>query len=263
LRTVSGGLTTISRNKEYAENSSPDGGFYARFGKRFLDVALSATALVVLSPVLAAIAALVRVRLKPPVLFRQTRPGRMDASGRETLFKVYKFRTMTDERGADGELLPDEDRLTGLGRALRNTSLDELPELWNILKGDLSFIGPRPQLVRDMTFMTEAQRKRHAVRPGLSGLAQVNGRNGISWEAKLDYDLRYVRRISFLEDVRIFLVTIVKVLRSENIGFEDMSTAEDLGDYLLRTGKITQEEYRKHRQEAVAILEGWNTCSRN
>ena len=169
---------------------------------------------------------------------------------------------MTDRRDTGGKLLPDEDRLPRFGKALRKTSLDELPELWNILKGDMSFVGPRPLLVRDMVFMTDEQRGRHDVRPGLSGLAQINGRNCIEWEDKLDYDLRYVRRISFLGDVKILLITVCKVFKTESISCEGMATAEDLGDYLLRSAKVTQDQYRTLQQEALSILEGRYTCSK-
>ena len=171
-------------------------GVYARYIKRILDVLLSGCALVVLTPVLLIVAVLVRTKLGSPVIFCQERPGKD-----EKIFKMYKFRSMTDARGENGELLPDEVRLTKFGRALRSTSLDELPELWNIFKGDMSIVGPRPQLVRDMVFMTPEQRLRHTVMPGLTGLAQVSGRNAISWEDKLATDLRYIRRITFLGDV--------------------------------------------------------------
>ena len=181
-------------------------GIYARYIKRILDVLLSGCALVVLSPVLLIVAVLVRTKLGSPVIFCQERPGKD-----EKIFKMYKFRSMTDARDENGELLPDEVRLTKFGRALRSTSLDELPELWNIFKGDMSIVGPRPQLVRDMVFMTPEQRLRHTVMPGLTGLAQVSGRNAISWEDKLAADLRYIRQITFLGDVKIVLLTVRKV----------------------------------------------------
>lgn len=249
-------MNAISANQQKAGHSGFANRLYALYAKRVLDVALSAAALAALSPVLGIIALMVALKLGTPMLFRQVRPGRKDAAGRETLFTLYKFRTMTDKRNADGELLPDGDRLTAFGRVLRKTSLDELPELWNILKGDMSFVGPRPQLVRDMVFMTQEQRARHAVRPGLTGLAQISGRNGIPWEDKLSYDLQYVRRITFLEDARIFLRTTGTVILSESVSAEGMATAEDLGDYLLKRGRITQGEYRLRQQEALAILKG-------
>ena len=158
---------------------------------------------------------------------------------------MYKFRTMTDERDKEGNLLPDDVRLTSFGKKLRSTSLDELPELFNILKGDMSIVGPRPQLVKDMIFMTEEQRKRHTVRQGLTGWAQVNGRNAISWEDKINYDLQYIQDITFINDLKIIFQTLVKVFKKEDISTEGMETAEDLGDYLLRTHQISQQEYDK------------------
>jgi len=235
---------------------------YASFFKRFLDVVLSAFGLVVLSPLLAVIALLIRIRLGSPVVFRQVRSGRKDASGEERLFTLYKFRSMTNERDSNGRLLPDNQRLPSFGTTLRRTSLDELPELWNILRGDMSLIGPRPLLVRDMVFMTQEQRHRHCVRPGLSGLAQINGRNCIMWENKLDYDLDYVKRITFKGDLKILLITVIKVFKTESISFEGMATAEDFGDYLLRSGKVTDDAYHECQQEALTLLEGEPICSR-
>ena len=226
-------------------------GVYARYIKRILDVLLSGCALIVLSPVLLIVAVLVRIRLGSPVIFCQPRPGKD-----EKIFKMYKFRSMTDARDENGELLPDEIRLTKFGRTLRSTSLDELPELWNIFKGDMSIVGPRPQLVRDMVFMTPEQRLRHTVIPGLTGLAQVSGRNAISWEDKLATDLRYIRRITFLGDVKIVLLTVKKVFCRENISADGMDTAEDLGDYLLRTAQVSQEAYQKLQAESKELLTG-------
>lgn len=226
-------------------------GVYARYIKRILDVLLSGCALVALSPVLLTVAVLVRTRLGSPVIFCQPRPGKD-----EKIFKMYKFRSMTDARDENGELLPDEVRLTRFGRTLRSTSLDELPELWNIFKGDMSIVGPRPQLVRDMVFMTPEQRLRHTVMPGLTGLAQVSGRNAISWEDKLATDLRYIRRITFLGDVKIVLLTVKKVFCRENISADGMDTAEDLGDYLLRTAQVSQEAYQKLQAESKELLTG-------
>ena len=226
-------------------------GVYARYIKRILDVLLSGCALVVLTPVLLIVAVLVRTKLGSPVIFCQERPGKD-----EKIFKMYKFRSMTDARGENGELLPDEVRLTKFGRALRSTSLDELPELWNIFKGDMSIVGPRPQLVRDMVFMTPEQRLRHTVMPGLTGLAQVSGRNAISWEDKLATDLRYIRRITFLGDVKIVLLTVKKVFCREDIFADGMDTAEDLGDYLLRTAQVSQEAYQKLQAESKELLTG-------
>ena len=208
-------------------------------------------ALVCLSPVLAITALLVRVKLGSPVLFKQVRPGLVDPeTGQETLFELCKFRTMTDARGTDGNLLPDDERLTPFGKVLRSTSLDELPELWNILKGDMSVIGPRPQLVRDMVFMTTEQRARHTVRPGLSGLAQVRGRNALGWDEKLATDLEYLDGVTFVGDVGIVLETVAKVFRREGISAEGMETAEDYGDYLLRQAKVDRTKY--DRLQALA-----------
>ena len=224
-------------------------GIYARCIKRLLDVLLSGCALIVLSPVLLVTAALVKRKLGSPVIFCQERPGRD-----EKIFKMYKFRSMTDERDENGELLPDEMRLTGFGRLLRSTSLDELPELWNIFKGDMSIVGPRPQLVRDMVFITPEQRRRHTVLPGLTGLAQVSGRNAISWEDKLAADLRYIRRITFWGDVKIVLLTVKKVFCREDISAEGMDTSEDLGDYLLRTGRVDQTQYQELQAAGRELL---------
>lgn len=226
-------------------------GIYARYIKRILDVLLSGCALVVLSPVLLIVAVLVRIKLGSPVIFCQQRPGKG-----EKIFKMYKFRSMTDQRDENGELLPDEVRLTKFGRSLRSTSLDELPELWNIFKGDMSIVGPRPQLVRDMVFMTAEQRRRHTVMPGLTGLAQVSGRNAISWEDKLATDLRYIQHITFLGDVKIILLTVKKVFCREDISADGMDTAEDLGDYLLRTAQVSEEAFQELQEESKELLTG-------
>ena len=209
---------------------------------------MSAAGIIVLSPVMLVTAFLVRIKLGSPVIFKQKRPGK-----NEKIFEMYKFRSMTNERDQDGNLLPDEGRLTEFGKTLRATSLDELPELFNILKGDMSVVGPRPQLVRDMVFMTQRQRKRHSVLPGLTGLAQVNGRNNISWEEKLKWDLQYVNHVSFRADILIIIKTIQKVIQKEDISMEGMETAEDLGDYLLRSGKINLSVYEKKIQEEQNI----------
>ena len=218
---------------------------YQRFFKRFLDVLLSLCALIVLSPALLALALLVRKNLGSPVIFHQDRPGKD-----EKIFRLCKFRSMTDARDENGNLLPDAERLTGFGRKLRATSLDELPELWNSLKGDMSIVGPRPQLVRDMVFMTPDQRRRHTVRPGLTGWAQVNGRNILLWEDRLRYDLEYIERIGFVEDVRIIFLTVACLVRHDDVATEGMATSEDLGDYLLRIGEIGEAEYAAGQEEA-------------
>lgn len=188
-------------------------GIYERFFKRPLDAVCALLALILFCWLFALIALLVRTKLGSPVLFRQDRPGK-----NEKIFRLYKFRTMTDEKDSSGNLLPDDVRLTGFGRFLRKTSLDELPEAINILKGDMSVVGPRPLLVEYLPYYTEKERHRHDVRPGLTGWAQVNGRNNInSWEERLEYDLEYVRHCSFLFDVKILGMTILKVIKRSDI----------------------------------------------
>ena len=235
-------------------------GFYEKYGKRILDIACATAAIVVFSPLYLGVAALVKLKLGSPVLFTQDRPGLIGKDGKETVFKMYKFRTMTDERDENGELLPDDVRLTKFGKWLRNTSLDELPEAFNILNGTMSVIGPRPQLVRDMTFMTKEQRARHTAKPGLSGLAQVNGRNGITWEEKLEWDRKYIQNVSFAGDVKIIVDTVKKAfIKQEGITQDDMATAEDFGDYLLRMGKVAEVEYEAKQKQAKSILNGSET----
>ncbi len=190
-------------------------GPYEKYFKRPLDFVLSAGTLIVLSPVMGVTAVLVKKKLGSPVLFTQDRPGKD-----EKVFKLYKFRTMTDERDENGELLPDADRLTDFGSFLRSTSLDELPELLNILKGDMALVGPRPLLVQYLPYYTEEEKHRHDVRPGLTGLAQVNGRNLVKWDQRLAYDVRYVNKITFIGDVKIILKTIVKVLKTEDVAVD-------------------------------------------
>ncbi|MBG9582132.1 sugar transferase [Bacillus thuringiensis] len=196
-------------------------GIYGRFIKRPMDFILSLIAIIILSPVFLIVAFLVKTKLGSPVLFKQERPG---LNG--TIFKMYKFRTMTDEKNENGELLPDSVRLTKFGKFLRSTSLDELPGLFNIFKGDMSIIGPRPLLVQYLPLYNEHQKRRHEVRPGLSGLAQVNGRNAISWEEKFNYDVEYVENISFITDWKIILLTIKKVFIREGINSETAATME-------------------------------------
>ena len=193
---------------------------YAKYIKRPMDFTLSLLAIIVLSPVMAVTALLVRIKLGSPVLFKQERPGKD-----EKIFMMYKFRSMTDKRDENGKLLPDDVRLTKFGRALRKTSLDELPELFNILKGDMSIVGPRPLLVEYLPRYNETQRRRHDVRPGLSGLAQVNGRNAISWEEKFNWDVTYVDNITFIGDVKIILLTVWKAfVKEEGISAEGCAT---------------------------------------
>lgn len=222
---------------------------YKKYFKRLFDLCSSGMALLFLSPLLLYIAYLVKVKLGSPVLFTQIRPGKDNR-----LFKMYKFRTMTDARDKEGNLLPDDLRLTVFGKKLRETSLDELPELINIFKGDMSVVGPRPQLVRDMVFFSDKEMQRQSVYPGLTGLAQISGRNNISWEEKFKYDLQYIDRISFLEDMRIIYRTIFKVANQDDINTEGMETAEDYGDYLLRTYKINKSQYNEKQSEAKVLL---------
>ena len=192
---------------------------YKKYIKRILDFVLSLMAIIILLPVFIIIAVLVRIKLGSPVLFVQERPGKD-----EKVFKMYKFRTMTDKRDKDGNLLPDAARMTSFGRILRSASLDELPELWNILKGDMSIVGPRPLLVEYLPRYNTYQRQRHDVRPGLSGLAQINGRNGITWEEKFALDVEYVQTISFLLDLKIVFLTFYRVVKREGINAEGETT---------------------------------------
>ncbi|WHY00421.1 sugar transferase [Neobacillus sp. DY30] len=196
-------------------------GIYRRLVKRPMDFILSLIAIIILSPVLLIVAILVRVQLGSPVLFKQKRPGL-----NEKVFMMFKFRTMTDKRDKNGELLPDSARLTKFGKTLRSTSLDELPELLNILKGDMSIIGPRPLLVQYLPLYNHHQKRRHEVRPGLSGLAQVNGRNAISWEDKFNLDVEYVDNVSFISDWKIIIMTVKKVFVREGINSETAATIE-------------------------------------
>lgn len=235
-------------------------GLYTCFFKRFLDIICALLAIICFCWLYAILAVLVRVKLGSPVLFTQPRPGKKDKDGVEKIFRLYKFRTMTDERDENGELLSDEIRLTSFGKWLRSTSLDELPEAFNILKGEMSVIGPRPQLVRDMVFMSVEQRKRHDVRPGLSGLAQTRGRNAISWDGKLETDLEYVEKITFLGDVKIMIDTVKQVFFGakgiEGTDVDEVDITDDFGDYLLKAGRVEIEEYEEKQEEAREILRG-------
>ena len=224
--------------------------FYEKYIKRPLDFFCALLAIVVLSPIMLVIALLVRIKLGSPVIFKQKRPGL-----NEKIFTMYKFRTMTDEKDENGKLLPDEIRLTKFGNMLRHTSLDELPEVFNIVRGEMTLVGPRPQLIRDLVFMTDEQRMRHTAKPGLSGLAQVNGRNDISWEEKLNWDLKYIEKVSFLGDVKIIFQTVMKAfVKQEGITDGDMATAYDYGDWLLKEGKVSKEEYLEKQEEAKKLL---------
>lgn len=203
--------------------------FYELIIKRPMDFILSLIAIIVLLPVIIIVAILVRIKLGGPVLFTQNRPGK-----NEKIFKLYKFRTMTSAKDKDGNLLPDEVRLTKFGKFLRSTSLDELPGLFNILKGHMSIVGPRPLLVQYLPLYNEEQKKRHLVRPGLTGLAQVNGRNAISWEEKFKFDVKYVEKITFIGDIKIIILTAFKVIRRKDINSNTSATMEEFkGEQLI------------------------------
>lgn len=223
--------------------------FYKCFFKRFYDILLSGIAIIVLSPIFLLLVVLGAIKMKGNPFFAQLRPGK-----NEKIFKLVKFRTMTCETDENGNLLPDEKRLTKYGKFLRSTSLDEIPELFNIFLGNMSIVGPRPQLVRDMVFMTKEQRTRHLITPGLTGLAQCNGRNNMSWEKKLDYDLKYISNVSLWTDVAIILKTVFKVFKKDGITEEGMATAEDLGDYLLNCGEVSKEDYDKLQEQAKELM---------
>ena len=217
---ISNALSSVSYRTR--EKKVPHASFYRRHGKRALDLALTIPALIALSPVLLLIALLVRLTLGTPVLFRQQRPGRHGKP-----FYMVKFRTMTDARDAQGNLLSDAERLTPFGRFLRATSLDELPELWNVLKGDMSLVGPRPLLMQYLERYTPEQARRHEVRPGITGWAQVNGRNAISWEQKFAYDVWYVDNLSFWLDLKILALTVRKIIAHEGISQAGQATMEE------------------------------------
>lgn len=225
-------------------------GIYSKYVKRLIDIISSVGGIILFSWLYLIIALLVKIKLGSPILFKQPRPGKD-----EKVFFIYKFRTMTNERDENGDLLPEEVRLTPFGKWLRETSLDELPELFAIVKGDMSLLGPRPLLVRDMVFMSDEHRERHSVRPGLSGLAQVSGRNEIDWVRKLDLDIQYIQNITFLGDLKLIFMTIFKVFKKEGITESGMATAADYGDYLLMNGKISKEHYDKKQLEAKVIIE--------
>lgn len=228
---------------------------YKPFFKRFYDFVLSLLAIVLLSPLLIILTVAGAIAMHGNPFFTQLRPGKINKkTGKEKIFKLIKFRTMSNKKDSDGNLLPDEQRLNKYGKFLRSTSLDELPELLNILIGHMSIVGPRPQLVRDMVFMTEEQRIRHCVRPGLTGLAQVNGRNAIAWEDKFKYDLQYIKRITLFGDIKILFQTVFKVLKRSDIIRDGTVSDMDYGDWLLQENVITQEDYNKKQEEAKELL---------
>ena len=229
---------------------------YAKYFKRMMDFILSLMALIVLSPFILVLIIVGTVIMKGNPFFLQPRPGKKDKYGNEKIFNLIKLRTMSNARDSQGKLLPDNQRLGKYGKFIRSTSADELPSLINILKGDLSIVGPRPQLVSDMTFMSEEQRRRHSVSPGLTGLAQVRGRNNITWEQKFQYDLQYIDSgITFWGDVKIILETVGKVLKRSDINREGTVSDLDFGDWLLQQAKISHEEYEQSHQRAKELLE--------
>ena len=217
-------------------------GFYEKIIKRLLDIICSSLFIILFGWLYIVISIIVRIKMGSPVIFKQPRPG-IVKNGKETIFDMYKFRTMTDDRDSEGNLLPDDQRLPKFGAILRSTSLDELPEIFCILIGTMSIVGPRPQLVRDMVFMSEKQRMRHTARPGLTGLAQVNGRNAITWEEKFDWDLKYIEKVSFWGDIKILIKTVVSVFKRSGITDGENATALDYGDALLKSGKVSKQQY--------------------
>ena len=224
---------------------------YTFFFKRFFDILLSGLALIILSPIILIVSIICRINMGKGIIFAQYRPGKNNK-----IFKFYKFRSMLNTRDENGNLLPDRERMTKFGNLLRKTSLDELPQLWNIFKGDMSIIGPRPKLVKDMVFYSKEQNTRGLVRPGLTGLAQVNGRNNITWEEIFEYDKYYVEHCSLWLDIKIFFKTVVKVFKKADIVEQDKTKqAYYYGDHLLQTGVITQEEYDTKQQLAKELIE--------
>ena len=228
---------------------------YADVFKRVIDFCLSLLALIVLSPFFLILVLAGTIAMRGNPFFVQPRPGRKGTDGNEIIFYLIKFRTMDNKTDAQGRMLPDEKRLNAYGRFLRTTSADELPSLVNILIGDMAIVGPRPQLVRDMVFMTEEQRRRHTVRPGLTGLAQVNGRNNISWEEKFEYDLMYIDRgITLRGDACIILKTVGKVLSRRDIVRDGTASDMDYGDWLVSEGKLDRTEYAEGQKKAKDLL---------
>lgn len=213
-------VAEVKKQKEITKKGSKS--FYEKYVKRPQDFFLASSAAIIMSPILGTTALLVRVNLGNPIIFTQERPGKD-----KKVFKMYKFRTMTNERDEQGELLPDEQRLNSFGKFLRSVSMDELPELFNIIKGDMAIVGPRPLLVRYLPRYSQRQNRRHEVRPGITGLAQVNGRNNISWEEKFEWDIKYVDNVTFLGDWKIILNTIKTVLKKEGINSDTSATMEE------------------------------------
>lgn len=228
---------------------------YAKFWKRFFDFTLSLLALIVLSPVLLILTVVGAITMRGNPFFVQPRPGKKGKDGREKIFYLLKLRSMSNKRGTNGELLPDDQRLGRYGAFLRSTSLDELPSLINIVLAQLAIVGPRPFLVRDCVFLTDEQRRRHDVRPGLTGLAQVNGRNNITWEQKFEYDLQYIDQgITFMGDLKIILQTAGKVLKRSDTVREGTVSDMDYGDWLMMEGKVDRATYDEKQKEARELL---------
>lgn len=242
-------VSAIERHKkDSTHNQHISYGPYEKYFKRPLDFSLSLLAIVFFWPLILITAWLVKINIGLPVIFKQLRPGL-----NEKIFELHKFRTMTNIKDEKGKLLSDGERMTEFGRKLRSSSLDELPELFDILHGNMSIVGPRPLLIRDMVFMSEKHRKRHEVMPGLTGLAQVSGRNSIDWEQKLNLDIEYSRKITFIGDMKIIFKTIKKVLIKDGITESDAVTATDYGDYLLQQGCVTFDEYINKQKESERL----------
>lgn len=220
--------------------------FYKKYIKRLLDILVSLIALIILSPLLLIVSVLVRMKLGSPVLFKQKRPGL-----NEKIFTIYKFRTMNDETNEDGELLPDTVRLTRFGKILRSTSLDELPELLNILKGDMSFVGPRPLSVKYLPYYNEKERLRHSVRPGLTGLAQINGRNNLSWEERFDLDVKYIKNLTLIEDVKILIKTLLVVFKRSDITVSGTGSVENFHEHRIKQLKESEKNERNRKRVLV------------
>lgn len=229
---------------------------YEKLFKRVIDFVLSLIALIILSPVILTLIVVGAIAMRGNPFFVQPRPGKKGRDGKEKIFRLIKLRSMSNIRGANGELLPDDQRLGRYGAWLRSTSLDELASLINVLCGDIAIVGPRPFLVRDCIFLTEDQRRRHDVRPGITGLAQINGRNNINWEQKFEYDLQYIDQgITFMGDFNIILRTVGKVLKRSDTVREGTVSDIDYGDWLMLEGKIDQATYDKKQAEAKQLLE--------
>lgn len=229
---------------------------YKQFFKRFYDIVLSGLAIIILSPLLLFLTIITAIKMKGNPFFTQLRPGKINKkTGKEKIFRLIKFRTMTNEKDEDGNLLPDEKRLNTYGKFLRSTSLDELPELFNIFIGQMSIVGPRPQLIKDLVFMSDEIRKRHTVRPGLTGLAQVSGRNNITWEQKFEYDLVYIKEVAFFKDIKFIFFTTANVIKRKNISREGTVTDVDFGQWLFNIDKIDLEVFEQKIEEVKNILE--------